>query len=124
MSGQKDARGQLYIFAGVPLDEAIEVTPVDKDLSVPGFLVDDCYIVKQGAHTVVKHLEAELRWHSGIPRDMARYIQALDLKFELPVESVLVLMTQVGTPAPVPTSYRIRRGDGYTAEVRDRKSVV
>ena len=117
VSGQKDARGQLYIFAGVPLDESIEVTPVDKDLSVPGFLVDDCYLVKRESGTCVLHLEAELRWHSGIPRDMARYIQALDLKFELPVESVLVLLTPVGAPDPVPSVHEIRRGDGFNAQI-------
>ena len=75
VTGQNDARGQLYIFAGVPLGESVEVTQVDKDLAVPGFLVDDCYLLKDAAGTRVMHLEAELRWHSGIPRDMARYIQ-------------------------------------------------
>ncbi len=42
VTGQQDARGYLYIFAGVPLDNSIEVTPLHKDLSIPGFLVDDC----------------------------------------------------------------------------------
>ena len=109
-TGQKDARGQLYLFAGVPLDESIEVRPVDKDLAVPGFLVDDCYIVDDGSGPVVTHLEAELRWHGGIPRDMGRYIQALDLKYELPVDSVLVLLTPAGLPTPAPDSYLIDRG--------------
>ena len=108
VTGQKDARGHLYVFAGVPLDDSIEVQPVDKDLSVPGFLVDDCYIVKDKNGSSVKHLEAELRWHTGIPRDMGRYMQALDLKLELHVDSVLLLLTQAGVPDPIPDHYRIK----------------
>lgn len=116
VTGQKDARGHLYVFAGVPLDDSIEVEPVDKDLSVPGFLVDDCYIVKDKNGSSVKHLEAELRWHAGIPRDMGRYMQALDLKLELPVNSVLLLLTQAGVPDPIPGQYRIKRGEGFQCE--------
>ena len=120
VTGQKDARGHLYVFAGVPLDDSIEVHPVDKDLSVPGFLVDDCYIVKDRNGCSVKHLEAELRWHAGIPRDMGRYMQALDLKLELPVDSVLLLLTQGGLPDPIPGQYRIKRGEGFQSEAKFR----
>ena len=70
VTGQQDARGYLYIFAAVPLDDSIEVTPVDKDLSVPGFLVDDHYILTGPSGPRIKHLEAELRWRAEIPRHM------------------------------------------------------
>ena len=117
VTGQQDARGHLYIFAGVPLDDSIEVTPLDKDLSVPGFLVDDCYILSGPSGPRIKHLEAELRWHAEIPRHMGRYMQALDLKLEMPVDSILVLLTPANLPDPIPQIYQIDRAP-YRAELR------
>ena len=117
VTGQQDARGYLYIFAAVPLDDSIEVTPVDKDLSVPGFLVDDHYILTGPSGPRIKHLEAELRWRAEIPRHMGRYMQALDLKLEMPVASVLVLLTPANLPDMIPQVYRIERAP-YRAELR------
>ena len=117
VTGQQDARGYLYIFAAVPLDDSIEVTPVDKDLSVPGFLVDDCYILTGPSGPRIQHLEAELRWRAEIPRHMGRYMQALDLKLEMPVASVLVLLTPANLPDMIPQVYRIERAP-YRAELR------
>ncbi|MCC6536676.1 MAG: hypothetical protein IT162_03940 [Bryobacterales bacterium] len=114
--GDKDTHGLVYLFSGVPLDAKIEIEAVDRDLALPGLLVDNAYLVR-GLDTSpggrIFHLECELRWHGGIPRDSARYVQALDLKYELPVDSTLVLLKPRGFPAaaaPPPTPFCCRRG--------------
>ena len=51
---------------------------------------------------------------------MGRYMQALDLKLELPVDSVLLLLTQAGVPDPIPGKYRMKRGEGFRCEASFR----
>lgn len=109
--GQTDLRGLLCVFGGIPLDADIAIEAIPKELILPGLLIaDDAYLIREGEHRGVLHLEAELRWHKGIPRDMGRYAQALDLRLELPVRSILVLLTRPSAPDPVPDSYEFQRG--------------
>ncbi|MDX1983866.1 MAG: hypothetical protein SFV51_26565 [Bryobacteraceae bacterium] len=108
--GEDDVRGMMYLFAGIPLTDRVSITPIDKDLAVPGLLVDNAQIIRHRGRRFILHLEAELFWHDGIPRDIGRYAQALDLKYELPVRSVLVLLTPRGCPKRLPKDYRYRRG--------------
>lgn len=109
--GQSDLRGLLYLFGRIPLDADVVIEPVPKELILPGLLIaDDAFLIRQGDRKGILHLEAELRWHKGIPRDMGRYAQTLDLRLELPVRSILVLLTKQSAPEPVPDTYAFERG--------------
>jgi hypothetical protein len=66
--GEEDVRGMLYLFAGIPLEDRVHITPIDRDLALPGMLV----------------------------------AQGLSLKFQLPVRSILVLLTSRGCPERPP----------------------
>jgi len=98
----QDTPGLVYLFAGVPLDAAIEIERIDRDLALPGLLVDNAFLVRglkaSPGRLRILHLECEPRWHRGIPRDTGRYVQALDLKYELLVDSTLVVLTPRGFP--------------------------
>lgn len=113
----RDVHGLAYLFADVPLDAPLEIERIDRDLALPGLLVDNAFLVRglgPGPGRRIFHVECELRWHRGIPRDSARYVQALDLKYELPIDSTVVVLTPRGFPRagalPPPTPFCCLRG--------------
>lgn len=118
--GQEDLRGLLYMFWQLPLDEPVEIEALNPEISLPGLVVDDCYLIRRRrGQPVLLHLECEHHWQPAIPDDTARYVQAIGLKWpKLPIESLVILLSPQGWPAERPPGpWRSRRG-ALSATVR------
>ena len=63
---------------------------------------------------VVFHAEFESRYDREIPSQMARYGGSLAWQYQMPVESVLVLLRREGVPAEIPDVGHYRIGATHT----------
>ena len=105
-----DPRGLLHLFGALSLEAEAEVWPVDRELQLPLLAVDHAYRVRHGGREWLIHLEAQTRYEAAMGRRLALYGGALALKFELPIQPILVLLAERNVPLHVPEEAEARFG--------------
>lgn len=110
----------MAAFAGIPLQENLQVEPVDREINLPTIRVDNLYRCRNtsGPEYLI-HFEAVSRYKPAVLDAQSRYVQAIISRFACPVRSYLLLLTENGVPAVLPRFATSDFGD-FQSRVRIR----
>lgn len=108
--GEDDDRGALALLGDLPLDADAQVKLLDRELNLSVRRVDQVYRVTYNGETFLNHFEATTNYSHVDLGDLSRYSMLLDYKYDLPVFSRIVVLTDRGFPQDLPKVYRHRRG--------------
>ncbi|MEO7142444.1 MAG: hypothetical protein ABI165_02975 [Bryobacteraceae bacterium] len=116
---EDDPRGVLHVFGSLPLEAAAEVEPLDRELGLPVLAVDHLYRVRSGKREWLAHYEVQTHYETDVPARLCRYGASLALKFQLPIETVLVMLVERHAPASITNRHRMKLG-AVTIETKFR----
>ncbi|MBL8230677.1 MAG: DUF4351 domain-containing protein [Bryobacterales bacterium] len=112
---EEDPRSALSLFAGIGIDEDIEIEPVEREVAISTKRVDHAYVVKRAGTKEIHHFEATTRYSLlDLPR-MLNYVSLLHIKYDLPVYTRIVILTEHGMPPVPPRRYECVGGGSYRA---------
>jgi hypothetical protein len=107
----EDPRGLLFLFGILPISAVdVEIASLPREVLAPSLEVDHLYRLRTGDAERLIHLEFQTHYKLDLPDRLMRYSMLLHLKYQLPVECVLVLLAERNAPAAVPSSYRVKLG--------------
>ena len=89
----------LHIMEAVPLDQAVELTPLPRETAPPVVMPDTAVRVTQaGRRDFIFHTEIERSFRPGKLPVVARYGGGLATQYRIPVKTVILLLDRVGNP--------------------------
>jgi len=117
---EEDPRGFLSIVAGIPMDAAVEVLDLPKELVQDPMEADQIYLVRPvGGAEFLVHAEAWSRHQSRWRDKQLWYGVEVVRKFRLPLQSYVIFLQQKGVPKRLPRVLRAVHGDvGIRLRVR------
>ena len=107
----QDAEALLLLLGELQPGEKAEITPLERELRISTKLPDQPYHVVSERGERIVHVEAESWWKNVMPKRMADYGAREWLKYKLPVECFVLLLTDRGLPKHPRTMARIDAGD-------------
>ena len=108
---EQDAESLLLLLGDLQPGQKATIELLPRELSVATRLPDQPYqvVTERGAH--IAHVEAQTVYDSHIPTRMAEYGARLWIKYQLPISSYVLLLTQRGLPKRAPSVGRLDAGD-------------
>lgn len=89
----------LHIMEAVPLDQAVELTPLPRETAPPVVMPDTAVRVTQaGRRDFIFHTEIERSFRPGKLPVVARYGGGLATQYRIPVKTVILLLDSMGNP--------------------------
>jgi hypothetical protein len=107
----QDAEALLLLLGELQPGEKAEITPLERELRISTRLPDQPYRVASARGERIVHVEAESWWKNVMPKRMADYGAREWMKYKLPVECFVLLLTDRGLPNKPRTTARINAGD-------------
>ena len=107
----QDAEALLLLLGELQPGEKAKITPLERELRISTKLPDQPYHVVSERGERIVHVEAESWWKNVMPKRMADYGAREWLKYKLPVECFVLLLTDRGLPQNPRTMARIDAGD-------------
>ena len=107
---EEDPRGLLHLFGSLSLEAKAEIEVLDRELNLPTRAVDHLCRVRTGKRQWLVHYEVQTHYNSDLPQRLARYGQVLALLYQIPIETVLILLVERHAPKKVPTGYHLDLG--------------
>jgi predicted transposase YdaD len=107
----QDAEALLLLLGELQPGEKAEITPLERELRISTRLPDQPYCVTSARGERIVHVEAESWWKNVMPKRMADYGAREWMKYKLPVECFVLLLTDRGLPHKPRTTARINAGD-------------
>ena len=93
----------LRLLGMIPAGAEADIQPLRPETAPAMVLPDYVAVVRIGAgEWIVFHVEFQSNYHSGVPRDMARYGGSLAWQYQMLVCSVLLLLRPDRAPAEIP----------------------
>jgi predicted transposase YdaD len=119
---EEDPRALFVLLGILKPDQKARIKLLPNEVAVSAKLPDSTYLVtlETGEQRLV-HIEAQTVYDPQIQRRMAEYAMRLWIKYGLPVDSYLLLLTPRKVPTPIPHQFRLRAGG---LEVRLQYQVV
>lgn len=107
----QDAEALLLLLGELQPGEKAEITPLERELRISTRLPDQPYRVTSARGERIVHVEAESWWKNVMPKRMADYGAREWMKYQVPVECFVLLLTDRGLPNKPRTTARIDAGD-------------
>ncbi len=104
----------LRLIHRIPAGAAADIRPLRPETAPSVVLPDYVARVRTGDRESIFHAEFQLYYHPGVARDMARYGGSLAWQYQLPVESILLLLQPDGVPEQIPKLGRYSIGETHT----------
>ena len=119
---EEDPRALFVLLGILKPDQKARIKLLPNEVAVSAKLPDSTYLVtlESGEQRLV-HIEAQTVYDPTIQRRMAEYAMRLWIKYGLPVDSYLLLLTPRKVPTPIPHQFRLQAGG---LEVRLQYQVV
>jgi len=114
---EQDPESLLLILGAIEPDEQAKIELLPREISVAALLPDQAYRVTSRRGDRVVHVEAWTRWEQDIPHRMVEYGPLHWLKYRLPVDSYVMLLTKTGLPRR-PPKYGVAVAGGTRMETR------
>jgi hypothetical protein len=93
----------LRLLGVVPPEVAADIQPLRPETAPAVVMPDYVAVIRTGlAEPFIFHAEFQLKYHHDLPRNMARYGGSLAWQYQIPVETVLILLRARGVPAAIP----------------------
>lgn len=100
----------LSAFGARPVTASAKLEAIQRELSVPLKAVDAATIVTQNGERWIEHFESEVGYADPDPWEIRRRALVLELKYDLPVYTTVILMSRRRSPPHPPASIGGRRG--------------
>src|SRR3989442_138427 len=95
---EEDAESLLILLGLLQPGEVAEIEALPRELNVSTQLPDQPYRVVISGQARIVHVEAQTVYEAAIPERVAEYGARLWMKYRLPVESYVLLLTERGLP--------------------------
>ena len=100
---EQDPESLLVLLGAITPDEHPLIELLPREISAAAVLPDQPYRVISSRGERIVHLEAWTYWEKAIPHRMVEYGPLHWLKYRLPVESYVLLLTPHGCPSRPPS---------------------
>ncbi len=119
---EQDPHALMVMLRILKPGQKARIKLLPNEVTVSAKLPDSTYLVtmENGEKRIV-HIEAQTVYDPQIQRRMAEYAMRLWIKYGLPVDSYLLLLTPRKAPTPIPSRFHLRAGG---LDVRLRYQVV
>lgn len=107
---EEDPRCALSLFAGISIEEDLDIEIIEREVAIATRRVGHAYLVKRAGQKEIHHFEATTRYPLVDPERMLNYVTLLHVKYDLPIWTRIVILTEHGMPADPPL--RFERGGG------------
>jgi len=98
-----DPRAGMAAFLGIPLSLEMDVEPLDRELNLSTLRTDQLFRCRTAHDEFAIHVEALSRFKAEAFEKQLKYAMAITLKYDLPLHSHIVLLTDRDLPAgPLP----------------------
>lgn len=114
---EQDPESLLLMLGAIEPDEQATIELLPREISVAALLPDQPYLVTSPRGNRVVHVESWTRWEREIPHRMVEYGPMHWLKYRLPVDSYVLLLTKTGMPRR-PPKYGVAIAGGTRIETR------
>lgn len=108
----------LHVFGALPLDASAEVEHIDREVNLGTRRIDHAYRVTHQGRSRIEHFEITTSYRHLDFEKLFDYPTLLEIKYALPVNTRIVLMTKRSMPARVPRKCLINLG-GSTRRFHD-----
>lgn len=93
----------LRLLGIVPPEVAADIQSLRPESAPAVVMPDYVAVIRTGlADPFIFHAEFQTKYHRDLPRNMARYGGSLAWQYQIPVETVLILLRPRGVPAAIP----------------------
>ncbi len=108
---EQDPRALMIMLGILKPGQKARIKLLPNEVTVSAKLPDSTYLVttEDGVKRIV-HIEAQTVYDPQIQRRMAEYAMRLWIKYGLPVDSYLLLLTPRKVPTPIPHQFRLLAG--------------
>lgn len=114
-----DPRVGMAAFLGIPLSVKMDVEPLDRELNLPTLRADQLFHCRTPREEFAIHVEALSRFKPEAIEKQFKYALAITAKYDLPLRSHVVLLTDKDLPAE-PLIIPARRKGDLRASLRIR----